>query len=173
MKMSAKRKTPSRKKESSAAAVKPVITKLYEGTADLIIKIPQNPKKNTGKTAPETPEPAKELIEITLPPAAKTADENDRIAALASALISCLLKDIEATKQTNRKSLQAKGITRAKAAGTQFGRPKKELPETFYEAAELCRAGKISITEGAERSGMTYWAFYYRIKNTSETDKNR
>ena len=90
MKNTAKRKTPSRKKDSSAAAVKPLITKLYEGTADLIIKVPQKPKKNTGKVTPDTEEPAKELIEITLPPISKTAEDSDRVAALASALISYL-----------------------------------------------------------------------------------
>ena len=172
MKMTAKRKTPSRKKESSAAAVKPVITKLYEGTADLIIKIPQNPKKNTGKTAPETPEPAKELIEITLPPAAKTADENDRIAALASALISCLLKDIESSKQANRKSLQAKGIARAKAAGKHFGAETMTLDaELFEKLSQAYKNKEISASEAGKQLGCSYKTFQRRYAQKYPEEK--
>ena len=142
-----------RDKTNSPASL---VTELYQGTAQIIIT-----STASGKT-----------IELPLPQVKKSASETDKAVAITSAIINLLLRDIENTRKQKRKTQQAEGITRAKAAGTQFGRPKKELPETFYEAAELCRAGKISITEGAERSGMTYWAFYYRIKNTLGTDKN-
>ena len=133
-----------------------LITELYQGTAHIIIT-----STVSGKT-----------IELPLPKVKKSATETEKAAAVTASFVNLLFSDIENTRKQKRKTKQAEGITRAKAAGTQFGRPRKELPETFYEAAELCRAGKISITEGAERSGMTYWAFYYRIKNTLGTDKN-
>ena len=163
MKMTAKQKTPSRKKESSAQAVQPLITKLYEGTADLIIKIPQKPKKNTGKTVPETEEPAKELIEITLPSISKTAEDSDRVAALVSSLISYLLKDIEAAKQTNRKAVQAEGIARAKAKGKRFGPESMTFDAELFE--NLCQAYRnkeISCRAAGDQLGCSSRTFLRR-----------
>ena len=136
-----KRKSASRKKETSAPAVYPLITKLYEGKADLIIKIPQKPKKNCSENINGTASSEeKELIELTLPRLSKDADNSDRVAALSSALISTLLKDIETAKQTNRKAVQREGIARAKAAGKQFGPEYKNLDAELFE--ELCQAYK-------------------------------
>lgn len=171
--MTAKRKTPSRKKDSSAAAVKPLITKLYEGTADLIIKVPQKPKKNTDKTTLDTEDTAKELIEITLPPTAKTADDSDRTAALASALISYLLKDIETAKQANRKALQAEGIARAKAKGKRFGPESMTFDAELFE--ELCQAyrnNEISASEAGRQLGCNYKTFQRRYAQKYPEEKN-
>ena len=173
MKMTAKRKTLPRKKEPSAAAVKPLITKLYEGTADLIIKIPQKPKKNAAGNKPDaSAEPAKELIEITLPQAPKAADNSDRVAALSSALISTLLKDIESAKQKNRKAVQAEGIARAKAAGQRFGPEFKDLDTELFE--ELCQAYKnneISASAAGRQLGCNYKTFQRRYAQQYPDEK--
>lgn len=155
-----KRKSASRKKETSAPAVYPLITKLYEGTADLIITVPQKPKKNTAGNKPDTAEPAKELIEITLPPISKTAEDSDRVAALSSALISALLKDIESAKQKNRQAVQREGIARAKAAGKQFRPEYKNLDAELFE--ELCQAyrnNEISASAAGRQLGCNYKTF--------------
>ena len=132
-----------------------LIAELYQGTAHITIT-----SAASGKT-----------IEIPLPQVKKSATETEKAAAVTASFVNLLFSDLETARKQKRKTEQAKGIARAKAAGQRFGRPRKELPETYYEAAELCRAGKISITEGAERSGMTYWAFYYRIRNEFPDEK--
>ena len=172
MKMTAKRKTLPRKKEPSAAAVKPLITKLYEGTADLIITVPQKPKKNTAGNKPDTAEPAKEHIEITLPQAPKAADNSDRVAALSSALISTLLKDIESAKQKNRKAVQAEGIARAKAAGQRFGPEIKTFDAELFE--ELCQAyrnNEISASAAGRQLGCNYKTFQRRYAQQYPDEK--
>ncbi|HJJ36537.1 MAG TPA: hypothetical protein O0X27_05125 [Methanocorpusculum sp.] len=162
-----KRKTVSRtpaKSSVSAAAIEPLITKLYDGTAELLISIPQNRDSGTKtQNSADTPSVQKERIAITLPPADRYADENDRVAALASSLISILLKDIASSKELSRKAVQAEGISRARAEGKQFGRRCLDLDTDLFE--ELCRAyanNEISPETAGERLGCSYRTFLRR-----------
>ncbi len=168
-----KRKSASRKKETLASAVYPLITKLYDGTADLIIRLPQKPKKNSPENINGTASSEeKELIELTLPQLSKDADNSDRVAALSSALISTLLKDIESAKQTNRKAVQAEGIARARAKGTRFGPEYKDLDAELFE--KLCQAyrnNEISASAAGRQLGCNYKTFQRRYAQQYPDEK--
>jgi DNA-directed RNA polymerase specialized sigma24 family protein len=46
--------------------------------------------------------------------------------------------------------------------GARMGRPPKELPPEFYEAAERCASGELSCRSAAERCGMPLTTFRSR-----------
>lgn len=173
-----KRKSPSQKKikvKASAPAFKPLIAKLYDGTADILIRIPHPPNKNKadGLSRDDRTEQnnSKEIIELTLPPFEKITNDNDRVAVFTSALISALLNDINSAKQANRKAIQAAGIARAQAEGKQFGKKCRELNEDLLE--ELYQAywkNEISAREAGKRLGCSYKTFQrrYYLRNPGE-----
>ena len=83
---------------------------------------------------------------------------------LTGTLIADLVLQIFAyVAQTEREFIhqrQAEGIAVARAKGTKFGRPVKEMPEGFEQACALCGEGKVSIRKAAESLGVSQSTFY-------------
>jgi len=59
---------------------------------------------------------------------------------------------------------QAEGIAAAKLRGVEFGRPKVNLPENFFDVCALCDSHEITIREGAEYCEMSPTTFYRYYK---------
>lgn len=68
----------------------------------------------------------------------------------------------ERERKAHWRKKQAEGIQAAKARGTQFGRPPKPLPDSFYPAYQRWKAGEISSTKAAAECGMKEPSFRYR-----------
>ena len=56
------------------------------------------------------------------------------------------------------------GIKAAKANGVKFGRPRIEVTEALYIAAEKWKQGDVSMEQAANEAGLSLTAFYRRIK---------
>lgn len=66
-----------------------------------------------------------------------------------SDLVLQILSYVAQIERENIRQRQAEGIKVAKEKGKQFGRPKLELPENFFEVAQQWQTGCISLREGA------------------------
>ena len=64
----------------------------------------------------------------------------------------------------NIRQRQAEGIVATKARGVRFGRPERELPESFPEICECWKAGELSNRAAAKACGMPVSSVRYRAK---------
>jgi len=80
-------------------------------------------------------------------------------------LVLSVLSFVAESEYRNIHERQRQGIEAAKARGVKFGRAKKPIPETFWDAAEGVRKGKLSFVKGAKSAEMprtTFWNAYQR-----------
>lgn len=80
-------------------------------------------------------------------------------------LVLSVLSFVAESEYRNIHERQRQGIEAAKARGVRFGRERKPIPETFWEAAEGVRKGKLSFVKGAKKAEMpqtTFWSVYQR-----------
>lgn len=92
----------------------------------------------------------------------------DLMGTFLSDIVLQVLSFVAENERTNIRQRQAEGIAAAKARGVQFGRPPEPLPEIFYEACQLWKAGKVTGTMAADMCGMPLSTFRYRAKNYQE-----
>ncbi len=62
------------------------------------------------------------------------------------------------------------GFRASKAAGRKLGRREKELPDKFYDAAELCHEGKMTVAAASKYCGVPKSTFYKRAKKLYNGD---
>ncbi len=80
-------------------------------------------------------------------------------------LVLQVLSFVAESEYRNIHERQRQGIEAAKARGVKFGRAKKPIPETFWDAAEDVRKGKLSFAKGAKSAEMpltSFWNAYQR-----------
>jgi len=80
-------------------------------------------------------------------------------------LVLQVLSFVAESEYRNIHERQRQGIEAAKARGVRFGRERKPIPETFWEAAEDVRKGKLSFKKGAKSAEMpltSFWNAYQR-----------
>ena len=82
-------------------------------------------------------------------------------------LVLQILSYVAETEREHIRERQREGIAAAKARGVRFGRPKKTLPAAFFASAADFRAGKLTCAEAAAQAGMSYWQFYYHVRDNS------
>ena len=83
-------------------------------------------------------------------------------------LVLQILSFVSEQEYQNIHERQRQGIEAAKAAGVRFGKPRKPLPENFFEIAEDYRKGKLILNKAAEKTGMprtTFYSAYQRYLN--------
>jgi DNA invertase Pin-like site-specific DNA recombinase len=83
-------------------------------------------------------------------------------------LVLNILSFVSEQEYRNIHERQRQGIEAAKAAGVRFGKPRKPLPENFFEIAEDYRKGKLILKKAAEKTGMpltTFYSAYQRYLN--------
>lgn len=88
----------------------------------------------------------------------------DLTGTLISDLVLQILSYVAENEYRNIKQRQMEGIKAAKANGVKFGRPKIEVTEAFYVAAEKWKNGDISMGQAAKEAGLSFTTFYRRLK---------
>ena len=107
-------------------------------------------------------------------PLLNTKNTSDTITGkLISDLVLQVLSYVSQMEREQIKQRQLEGIREAQKRGKQFGRPKINIPENFYELAEKHSQKEITIREGAEILGVSKSTFHNWIKNYSFCQKSR
>ena len=88
----------------------------------------------------------------------------DFTGTLISDLVLQILSYVAENEYRNIKQRQMEGIKAAKANGVKFGRPKIEVTESFYIAAEKWKQGDVSMEQAAKEAGLSLTTFYRRLK---------
>ena len=98
-------------------------------------------------------------------PLLDTRDENkDLTGRFIADLVLQILSYVAQSEREFIKQRQAEGIACAKAKGIQFGRPRKTLPDAFYESKQLYLEEVITSREGARRCKISQDTFLRWIK---------
>ena len=74
-----------------------------------------------------------------------------------------LLAYVAQTERTKIRQRQREGISRAKAADTQMGRPRIPITEKFATAYRLWKMDEINATQAMQLCGMRRSTFYARV----------
>lgn len=85
--------------------------------------------------------------------------DNSLMGKFVANLVLQILSFVAEQEYRNIHERQAQGIAAAKARGVKFGRAKKPIPETFWDAAEDVRKGKLSFAKGAKSAEMPLTSF--------------
>lgn len=89
----------------------------------------------------------------------------DLTGTLISDLVLQILSYVAENEYRNIKQRQKEGIIAAKLNGVKFGRPRIELPESFYTAADKWKQGELTIEQAAREAGVSSSTFYRRVKD--------
>lgn len=89
----------------------------------------------------------------------------DLTGTLISDLVLQILSYVAENEYRNIKQRQKEGIIAAKLNGVKFGRPRIELPESFYAAADKWKQGELTIEQAAREAGVSSSTFYRRVKD--------
>lgn len=89
----------------------------------------------------------------------------DLTGTLISDLVLQILSYVAENEYRNIKQRQKEGIIAAKLNGVKFGRPRIELPESFYAAADKWKQGELTIEQAAREAGLSSSTFYRRVKD--------
>lgn len=98
-------------------------------------------------------------------PILNTGTSKDLTGTLIADIVLQLLSYVAQTERENIRQRQSEGIAAAKARGVQFGRPKKEIPDDFFQLYELWKAGQISGREAARKLEVTHNTFFKWAKS--------
>lgn len=101
-------------------------------------------------------------------PLLDTRQGRDLTGTLISDIVLQLLSYIAETERHNIRQRQAEGIAAAKERGTQFGRRKIAMPQSFANLAMGWKNGKISSRAAAQQLGVSYQTFLRRAKEFCE-----
>lgn len=75
-----------------------------------------------------------------------------------------ILSYVAQIERENTHQRQMEGIKEAKKKGVKFGRPKRDLPDKFYEIATIWREGEIFLREGARILKISHSTFSRKLK---------
>ena len=97
-------------------------------------------------------------------PLLDTRRGKDLMGTFLSDIVLQVLSFVAENERSNIRQRQAEGIAAAKARGVRFGRPRKPLPENFYEIYQQWKNGELTGMEAARRCDMPMSTFRYRVK---------
>ena len=93
-------------------------------------------------------------------PLLDTRRGKDLMGTFLSDIVLQVLSFVAENERSNIRQRQAEGIAAAKARGVKFGRPRKPLPENFYQIHRDWRDKKITLQEAAGACAMPVSSFY-------------
>ena len=89
----------------------------------------------------------------------------DLMGTFIADLVLQILSFVAQKERENIKKRQAEGIVAARARGTHFGRPAKEVPPDFPQLINAWESGEITFSEAIDRcGGMRPSTFYRRLR---------
>ncbi len=97
-------------------------------------------------------------------PLLDTTKYKDSMGSFISDLVLQILSWMAQEERERIRKRQREGIDVALKKGVQFGRPKAEPTEEFYQAYGKWKAGEITATAAIEEAGMKRTTFYKLVK---------
>lgn len=105
-------------------------------------------------------------------PLLDTRRGKDLMGTFLSDIVLQVLSFVAENERSNIRQRQAEGIAAAKARGVRFGRPRKPLPENFYEIYCQWKNGELTGLEAARRCDMPMSTFRYRARIYETTEQS-
>ena len=105
-------------------------------------------------------------------PLLDTRRSKDLLGTFIADLVLQVLSFVAQNERENIRQRQAEGIAAAKKRGVRFGRPKKALPENFFEVQERWQRGEITCREAAKLCNMPYGSFRRKAGMVGEDPPN-
>ncbi|MBU5248165.1 recombinase family protein [Bacillus halotolerans] len=97
-------------------------------------------------------------------PLLDTTKYKDSMGSFISDLVLQILSWMAQEERERIRKRQREGIDVALRNGVQFGRPKAELTDEFYQAYGKWKAGEITATAAIDEAGMKRTTFYKLVK---------
>ena len=108
-----------------------------------------------------TKEKGADIVVLDMPLLDTRRDKN-LLGTFISDIVLQLLSFVAENERSMIRQRQAEGIAAAKARGVKFGRPRAEVTRAFYYQCQNLQEGKVTVTEGARKAGMSRSVFYRR-----------
>lgn len=90
-----------------------------------------------------------DIVVLDMPLLDTRKKQDDLTGTFIADLVLQILSYVAQTERENIKKRQKDGIMAAKLRGVHFGRPRKPIPEKFYELKEQWESGQISSRKAA------------------------
>lgn len=97
-------------------------------------------------------------------PLLDTRNGKDLLGTFIADLVLQILSFAAENERENIKKRQKQGIAAAKARGVSFGRPKRSVPDSFYEHISEWENGFIKTSEMLRLTGLSKTTFYRKVK---------
>lgn len=97
-------------------------------------------------------------------PVLSTADKSDLEKVLIANIVFELLAYLSSKELMKIKTRQAEGIAVARIKGTQFGRPKVQVPPNFESEVRKWKSGEQTATDTMSVLGLKRTTFYKLVK---------
>lgn len=110
-----------------------------------------------------TKEKGADIVVIDMP-LLDTRREKNLLGTLISDIVLALLSYVAENERMNIRQRQAEGIAAAKARGVKFGRPKKDVPDNFFEVYVKWKRKEIGVSQAARECGMPQTSFFRKVK---------
>lgn len=108
-----------------------------------------------------------DIVILDMPLLDTRADKN-LVGTLISDIVLQLLAFVAQTERENIRQRQREGIDAAMARGVKFGRPHRDLPESFEGAYQAWASGKKNLSEAASMCGLPRSSFRNYIAERKE-----
>lgn len=96
---------------------------------------------------------------LDIPLLSTTGTHEDLTSKFIADLVLQILSYVAQTERESIKERQREGIEAAKRRGVRFGRPRKPVPENFFDVKKLWEEGKISSRQAAKQLGISQETF--------------
>lgn len=93
---------------------------------------------------------------------------NDLTGTFVADLVLQILSYVAQTERENIKQRQKEGISAARQRGVQFGRPRMEVPEAFWQMKRSWKNGELSSREAARQLGVCQNTFLRWVNENEE-----
>lgn len=131
---------------------KKLVKKLKKGDV-LVIQSIDRLGRNYGEILEQwriiTKEMQADIVVLDMPLLDTRKKQDDLTGTFIADLVLQILSYVAQTERENIKKRQREGIKAAKLRGVHFGRPRKPIPEKFYELKEQWECGEISSRKAA------------------------
>jgi len=106
-----------------------------------------------------TKEKQADIRVLDMPLLSTTGTHEDLTSKFIADLVLQILSYVAQTERESIKERQREGIAAAKRRGVVFGRPRKQVPEDFFDVKALWESGKISSRQAAAQLGISQETF--------------
>ena len=106
-----------------------------------------------------TKEKQADIRVIDMPLLSTAGTQEDLTSKFIADLVLQILSYVAQTERESIKERPREGIEAAKRRGVTFGRPRKKVPENFFDVKALWESGKISSRQAAEQLGISQETF--------------